>query len=178
MRAPTNTTAADAAAERIARLPRGQASLLRELATLDEPTSAKALADAAQIERRSAGQRLRSLQAAGLITSRRGRGTRQRDQVLLYTLTGPAGVALARAQLTQSVVPAGPTVYAALLAERARPVEQRSREHIHRLLTRAEASLADTIAAELDSVYAAGVADGFAQGVAAEAGRHQEAIAA
>jgi predicted ArsR family transcriptional regulator len=167
----------DSTPDLLDRLPAEQRALLAALAARGGgPARARDLADEAHINRLSAGQRLQSLVELGLIVQREGDGPRAADHARLYQLTD-TGRQLLEHRHTEAG--SGPTIHSTVLRDRVQPIAERTRAEIQRTLRRAGEHLESWLASELARVYVAGVADGFAQGVAAEAAaRSQERTSA
>lgn len=157
----------DIAPDLLDRIPAEQRALLLALDAHGGPVRARELADAAHVNRRSAGTRLEALAQVGLIIHREGTGATLAEHVRVYELTDTARVLLGNRDLVPGP---GPVVHATVLADRVRPAADRTRSEITRVLGGAGQQIQSWINTELTRVYMAGVNDGFAQGVAAEAG--------
>lgn len=159
------------------RLPAEQRALLNALAARGGgPARARELADAAGVSPLSAGQRLQSLVELGLLIQRAGEGSRVADQVRVYEFTDTGRQLLANRHTEPG---SGPVVHSTVLGDRVRPAAERARVEVERTLRRGGEHLGNWLASELTRVYMAGVSDGFAQGVAAEAAaRSQERVSA
>lgn len=158
----------------LAELPEEQRALLLALDGRNGPARARDLADAARVDRRGAGQRLDALAHLGLVIHRDGTGPTQADHVRVYELTADGRDMLANHTPDSST---GAVIHDTVLADRTRPSEKRALVEVNRALDRADQHLVAWFNAELSRVYIAGVSDGFAQGVAAEAAaRSQEAL--
>lgn len=152
-------------------LPDDHAQLLATLVELVDrggPVTSLEVAAAAGVDKRSTATKLLALERRGLIISRAQPSSRIHGRKLVYE---PTAHAIA---LTARRAAGAPVVYLTVANARIAHVEDRIRAQLGTALARFQATTTDWIAAELQQVYADGIADGFGQGVAAEAARHPE----
>lgn len=155
-------------------LPAAQRALLIALGEgRNGPTRARDLADTAHVTRRGAGQRMEALEHHGLVFHSDGTGPTLADHVRVYELTD-LGQRVLAARGPEPAPPNAGVVHQTVMRQRTRPSYERAQTEIARALGRADEHLHAWFAAELERVYAAGVGDGFVQGVAAEAASQTE----